>query len=93
MDVFSLIEFRGETSELCKVAVARAGNFQIELIESKTSKSTYTDFLAEDYSGFHHMCVSTEDFEADRRQKEEDNKDNENENLAAILAISQDCAP
>ena len=68
MDVFSFIEYRGEPSELClKVAVAHAGNLQIELIESKTPKSTYRDVVAEGYSGFHHMCVSTEDFEADRK--------------------------
>jgi len=68
MDVFSFIEYRGEPSELClKVAVAHAGNLQIELVESKTSKSAYRDVVAEGYSGFHHMCVSTEDFEADRK--------------------------
>mgnify|MGYP001412814102 CR=1 FL=1 len=46
MGVFSLIGFRGEKSELCKVAVAPAGNLQIELIESKASKSAYTDLVA-----------------------------------------------
>ena len=36
MDVFSFIEYRGGTSELSlKVAVAHAGNLQIELIESR----------------------------------------------------------
>ena len=68
MDVFSFIEYRGEPSELClKVAVAHAGNLQIELIESKTPKSAYRDVVAEGCGGFHHMCVSTEDFEADRK--------------------------
>ena len=68
MDVFSFIEYRGEPSELClKVAVAHAGNLQIELIESKTPKSAYRDVVAEGCGGFHHMCVSTQDFEADRK--------------------------
>ena len=40
MDVFSFIEYRGEISELClKVAVAHAGDLQIELIEYKAPKS------------------------------------------------------
>ena len=50
-----------------KVAVTHAGNLQIELIESKTTKSAYRDVVAEGCSGFHHVCVSTEDFEADRK--------------------------
>ena len=47
MEVFSFIEYRGETSELSlKVAVAHAGNLQIELIEFKTPTSAYRDFVA-----------------------------------------------
>ncbi len=47
MEVFSFIEYRGETSELSlKVAVAHAGNLQIELIEFKTPTSAYRDVVA-----------------------------------------------
>ena len=67
MDVFDYVDYRGKSSELrLKVGVAHAGNVQIELIESKTKRSAYRDLVPEGCSGFHHMCVSTLDFEADR---------------------------
>lgn len=64
---FSEITYRGEASDLSmKVAIAQAGPVQIELIEPLTDISAYRDSVPAGSEGFHHMCVWTLDFEADK---------------------------
>ncbi len=53
-----------------KVAIAPAGNVQIELIEPTTDQCAYRDSVPEGQLGFHLMCVWTLDFEADLRDME-----------------------
>lgn len=68
---FEKITYRGEPSDLSmKVAVAQAGNVQIELIEPTTDRCAYRDSVPEGQLGFHHMCVWTLDFEADLKYME-----------------------
>ena len=63
---FESITYRGEQSDLSmKVAIAQAGNVQIELIEPLTEQCAYHDSVPKGQMGFHHMCVWTLDFEAD----------------------------
>ena len=65
-DTFSEITYRGEPSELAlKVAIAHAGNVQIELIEPLSEQCAYRDSVPKGTTGFHHMCVFTLDFAAD----------------------------
>jgi hypothetical protein len=65
-DTFEQVTYRGQPAELAmRVAVAQAGNVQIELIEPHTAECAYRDVIPEGESGFHHMCVWTHDFDAD----------------------------
>jgi hypothetical protein len=65
-DTFEQITYRGNPSALAmKVAIAQAGNIQIELIEPVTEKCAYRDSVPKGQMGFHHMCVWTLDFESD----------------------------
>ena len=65
---FDEVTYRGEPSDLSmKVAIAQAGPIQIELIEPATEKCAYRDSVPKGTAmGFHHMCVWTLDFEADK---------------------------
>jgi len=68
---FERITYRGEPSDLSmKVAIAQAGPVQIELIEPRTEQCAYRDSVPKGTMGFHHMCVWTLDFEADREYME-----------------------
>jgi|TARA_B110000967_G_scaffold165436_1_gene173136 methylmalonyl-CoA/ethylmalonyl-CoA epimerase len=68
---FENITYRGEPSDLSmKVAIAQAGNVQIELIEPTTDQCAYRDSVPEGQMAFHHMCVWTLDFEADLKYME-----------------------
>ena len=48
-----------------RVAIAQAGNIQIELIEPISPKCAYRDSIPTGETGFHHMCVWTHDFDSD----------------------------
>ena len=64
---FSDVTYRGEPADLAmKVAIAQAGPVQIELIEPITEQCAYRDSVPKGSEGFHHMCVWTLDFDADR---------------------------
>jgi hypothetical protein len=64
--------YRGRPSELVlSVALAQAGPVQIELIfQHNSGPSVYRDLVAEGASGFHHVCVYTHDYPADRARFE-----------------------
>jgi len=65
---FREVTYRSEAADLSmKVAIAQAGPVQIELIEPLTDTCAYRDSVPHGTEGFHHMCVWTLDFEADRR--------------------------
>lgn len=60
--------YRGRPADVTmKVAIAQAGPVQIELIEPVgEGPSCYRDTVKRGRNGFHHVCVWTHDFEADR---------------------------
>lgn len=62
------VTYRGQPAPLdLKVGISHAGPVQIELIETRTSGPTvYRDIVAPGRPGYHHFCVYTRDFEADR---------------------------
>lgn len=62
------IQYRGQPAELdISVAIAQAGPVQIELIQQfNKGPSAYRDHVAEGESGFHHVCIYSHDFEADK---------------------------
>ena len=63
---FDEVTYRGEKSDLSmRVAIAQAGNVQIELIEPISSVCAYRDSVPAGETGFHHMCVWTHDFDSD----------------------------
>ncbi len=65
---FEDITYHGEPADLAmKVAIAQAGNVQIELIEPQTERCAYRDSVPKGQMGFHHMCVWTLDFAADHK--------------------------
>lgn len=57
--------YRGQPSDLIfDVALAQAGDVQIELIQQKNEiPSVYRDVVPEGESGFHHVAVIVEDYE------------------------------
>jgi hypothetical protein len=64
---FESITYRGEAADLSmRVAIAQAGNVQIELIEPRTEACAYRDSIPAGSEGFHHMCVWTLNFDADK---------------------------
>ena len=46
-----------------KIAAARVGNIQWELIQPLTGRSSYHEFLEEKGEGLHHVAVAVEDFD------------------------------
>tara|TARA_B100000470_G_scaffold176787_1_gene141042 strand:- start:48 stop:569 length:522 start_codon:yes stop_codon:yes gene_type:complete len=71
-DAFTEVTYRNQPAELSmRVALAQAGPVQIELIEPLTQQCAYRDVVSAGQSGFHHMCVWSEDFEADQAYFEE----------------------
>ncbi len=62
------IQYRGKPGELdISVAIAQAGPVQIELIQQfNDAPSAYRDQVPEGQSGFHHVCIYSHDFEADK---------------------------
>ncbi|MBA57587.1 MAG: glyoxalase [Gammaproteobacteria bacterium] len=68
---FDEVTYRGETADLSmKVALAQAGNIQIELIEPISPQCAYRDSIPIGKMGFHHMCVWTHDFQSDLQYME-----------------------
>ena len=65
-DVFEDMPYRGEPAQLdMVVALAQAGNVQIELIQPLVERCAYRDSVPAGQMGFHHMCVWTHDINAD----------------------------
>ncbi|MEM6710186.1 MAG: VOC family protein [Pseudomonadota bacterium] len=65
---FQDVTYRGKPADLSmRVALAQAGPVQIELIQPITSPSAYRDVFPTGQSGFHHLCVWSHDFAADRQ--------------------------
>jgi len=62
------IMYRGTPSYLeMSVAIAHAGNVQIELIQQNCDNPTaYRDQFAPGQGGFHHACYHSDDFDADK---------------------------
>lgn len=62
------IQYRGAPAELdISVGIAQAGPVQIELIQQfNKGPSAYRDLVPEGQSGFHHVCIYSHDFEADK---------------------------
>lgn len=67
------VRHRGQTGSMSmKLALAQAGPVQIELIEVKSDgPNCYRDIYKPGQGGFHHMCVWTDDIDADNRYYEE----------------------
>ncbi len=66
-NVFTEVTYRNQPSTLSmRVALAQAGPLQIELIEPLTEQCAYRDVIPKGQSGFHHMCIWSEDVEADK---------------------------
>ncbi len=70
---FEEVLYRGEPADLSmNVAIAQAGNVQVELIEPFTDRCAYRDSQpVGTQMGFHHMCVWSYDFDADVRYFED----------------------
>jgi hypothetical protein len=65
-DAFTDMTYRGEPAKLdMVVALAQAGNVQIELIQPLVERCAYRDSVPAGEIGFHHMCVWTHDIKAD----------------------------
>ena len=65
--MFDEVTYRGQPADLSmKVALAQAGNVQVELIEPLSAECAYRDVIPAGSEGFHHMCVWTYDFAADK---------------------------
>ncbi len=65
-DAFTQVTYRGEPARLDMiVALGQAGPVQIELIQPLVDRCAYRDSVPAGKMGFHHMCVWTEDIEAD----------------------------
>ena len=63
---FTDMTYRGKPGKLGMiVALAQAGNVQIELIQPTVDQCAYRDSVPKGSSGFHHMCVWTHDIDAD----------------------------
>lgn len=67
--VIDNIRHRGKPAELAmRVAIAQAGPQQIELIQQVSDgPSCYRDTVPEGESRFHHICVWTDDLDADMK--------------------------
>ena len=46
-----------------KIAAARIGNIQWELIQPLSGRSSYHEFLEEKGEGLHHVAIAVEDFD------------------------------
>ena len=65
-DAFEEATYRGQSARLDMiVALAQAGNVQIELIQPLVERCAYRDSVPAGETGFHHMCVWTHDIDAD----------------------------
>lgn len=65
-DQFDSVSYRGEPAQLSMiVALAQAGPVQIELIQPTIEPCAYRDSVPVGTTGFHHMCVWTDDLDQD----------------------------
>lgn len=63
---FSEMTYRGKPGKLSMiVALAQAGNVQIEIIQPTVDQCAYRDSVPRGTDAFHHMCVWTHDIDAD----------------------------
>ena len=63
---FANVSYRGKPSKLSMiVALAQAGPVQIELIQPTVAQCAYRDSVPPGTTGFHHMCVWTQDIDKD----------------------------
>ena len=63
---FEQVEYRGQPAELSMtVALAQAGDVQVELIEPKVATCAYRDSVPSGTVGFHHMCAWSDDVAQD----------------------------
>ncbi|MCW2782390.1 MAG: lactoylglutathione lyase [Marmoricola sp.] len=57
--------YRGAPADFtAHIALGYSGDLQLELIQPVTGESIYTEFLAGNAPGLHHVCFTTEDIEA-----------------------------
>ena len=65
-NAFEHVTYRGEEAPLDMiVAIAQAGPVQVEIIEPRVARCAYRDSVPAGTDAFHHMCVWTDDIEAD----------------------------
>ena len=71
-DQYSNLTYRGQPGELrMRIGISQAGPVQIEIIQPTTDDpSAYRDVYPAGTSGFHHMCVYTDDMAAFREHFE-----------------------
>lgn len=63
--------YRGEPADFTvHVSLAYLGDLQLELIQPVSGESIYTDFLAENRPGLHHVCFEVDDLAAARSRAE-----------------------
>jgi hypothetical protein len=67
------LKYRGAPAELdISVGLAQAGNVQIELIQQfNDGPSVYRDIVPKGKTGYHHFCIYTHDYAADKAYFEE----------------------
>ncbi len=62
---------RGAPADYCAdISLSYAGDTQLELIAPTRGDSIYTEFLATNGSGLHHICQEVDDFDAALAQAE-----------------------
>ncbi len=66
-DILEDVTYRGEPGELrMKTAIAYAGPVQVELVEPLgATPNVYREAFPEGHEGFHHVCVWTDDIDAE----------------------------
>lgn len=58
-------EYRGKPADFtASISLSYLGDMQLELIEPRSGESIYTEFLAGNAPGLHHVCVEPPDFDA-----------------------------
>lgn len=63
--------YRGKPADFTvHVSLAYLGDLQLELIQPVSGESIYTDFLAENRPGLHHVCFEVDDLAAARSRAE-----------------------
>ncbi|MBT3311546.1 MAG: hypothetical protein HN379_06100 [Desulfobacteraceae bacterium] len=63
-DIHGPDKFTGEKDYAVKIALAKIGDIEIELIQPLDNKSEYAEFLKEKGGGLHHLAFLTEDLDS-----------------------------